>query len=187
MSLIRLPISTLAFLACFAGLAMAQVGGVDGGGGGGIMVPSQDEDGDTLMRTFRDGVALLAEGKCKEAEEKFEKILKQVPRNSQTNYLRGVALQCMHRYKASLRYFQRAKRDDAEFWQAYGGLGISYLAIDRVDRARKELDELTKYKRLCEKPNRRCPPELLKAYEKLATAFERAEGGVDDSVEGPQR
>jgi len=176
---------------CFASVASAQGGAVDGGGGGGPMVPSQENDGDTLMRTFEDGVALLADGECKEAEDKFEKVLKTVPRNSQANYLRGICLQCMHNYKGSIRYFRRAKRDDAEFWQAYGALGISYLAIDRSKQARAELDELAKYKRLCERPRRKCPVELLKAYEKLSTAFERVEGGIDPTpepegpIEGP--
>lgn len=170
---------------CVAQVASAQGGGVDGGGGGGKMVPSQDNDGDTLMRTFEDGVAYLAEGECEEAEKKFEKVLKKVPRNSEANYLRGISRQCMRDWKGSIRYFRRAKRDDLEFWQAYGALGISYLAIDRPKQARKEFDELAKYKRLCEMPRRKCPVELLKAYEKLRTAFERVEGGVTPSEEGP--
>jgi hypothetical protein len=161
--------------------ASAQGGGFDGGGGGGKMVPDQDEDGPALSEVFSDGVKFLADGKCKEAEDKFEFVLKKVPRNSQANYLRGIALQCQHRYKSSIRYFRIAKRDDAQFYQAYGGLGISYLVLGKSKKAHAELRQLERYMNLCQRKNRRCPPELLKAYKKLATAIERAEGGVPDS------
>lgn len=181
MSCARFTILLLVVLAFFAPSAWGQLGEGLGDRGSGRMVPEKGKDGDALQKIFQDGVDYLAEGECDRAEEKFEKVLDKVPRNSQTNYLRGIALQCMRRYEVSIRYFRRAKRDDSEYYQAYGALGISYLALDDADRARRELEELSKYKRMCEQGNLRCPPELLKAYKKLATAIERAEG----SVEGP--
>lgn len=182
---VRLLLSVVLFVAfsltASVETASAQRGGLDGGGGGGKMVPDQYEDGATLSEVFSDGVKFLADGKCKEAEDKFEFVLKKVPRNSQANYLRGVALQCQHRYKSSVRYFRIAKRDDAQFYQAYSGLGISYLALGKSKNAHEELQQLERYMNLCQRKNRKCPPELLKAYKKLATAIERAEGGVPDS------
>jgi tetratricopeptide (TPR) repeat protein len=169
------------FVALPVRIASSQGGGVDGGGGGGKMVPGRDEDGSTLSEVFREGVAFLADGKCKKAEDKFQFVLKTVPRNSQANYLRGIALQCQKRYNSSIRYFKRAKRDDAQFYQAYGGLGISYLALGKPARARDERRRLGKFMRLCQRKNRICPPELLKTHKKLTTAIERAEGGVRDS------
>ena len=164
----------------------AAGGGVDGGGGGGRMAPSQDEDGSSLSKIFREGVAFLTDGECKRAEKKFRDVLKKVPRNSEANYLRGIALQCQQNFKSSVRYFKRAKRDDAEFYQAYGALGISYLALGSPERALDALKELTTFKEICEQGNLRCPPELLKAHKKLATAIERAEGGLETPPEDVQ-
>ncbi len=182
---VRLVMSVVVFaalsLTTSVETASAQGGGIDGGGGGGKMVPDQDEDGASLSQVFRDGVKFLTDGKCKEAEDKFEFVLKKVPRNSQANYLRGIALQCQHRYKSSIRYFRIAKRDDSQFYQAYGGLGISYLVLGKSESAHEELQQLERFLKLCQRKNFKCPLELLKAHKKLKTAIERAEGGVPDS------
>jgi tetratricopeptide (TPR) repeat protein len=154
----------------------APGGGWDGGGGGGDMVPSRDRDGPGLAQTYRDGVAFLAEGECKRAEKKFNAVLKQVPRNSEANYLRGIALQCQKKHKSAVRYFKRAKRDDAQFYPAYGALGISYLTLERPDLAERELKELDRFKERCESGNQICPPALLKSHEKLSTAIKMLQG-----------
>ena len=161
MAPIRTLVLAVVFAALFAPVVEAQMRGIDRGAA--RAVPGKDEDGPGLQKVFQAGVDYLVEGDCKRAEEMFERVLEKVPRNSETNYLRGVALQCMDRYTESVRYFRRAKRDDADFFQAYGGLGISYLALDRPEKAHDEFDELARFKRLCERGNRCCPPELLKA------------------------
>jgi tetratricopeptide (TPR) repeat protein len=182
MSSIRSITLILALATGLAPLAAAQMRGIDRGAA--PAVPGQDEDGPSLSKVFQTGVDYLVDGDCKRAEEMFERVLDKVPRNSETNYLRGVALQCMDRYDESVRYFRRAKRDDADFFQAYGGLGISYLALERPEKAHREFEELAKFKRLCEQGHRRCPPELLKAYEKLRTAIERVEGAAPGEERG---
>ena len=159
----------------------AGAGGIDGGGGGGAMVPSDDRDGPGLVQTYKDGVAFLAEGECKRAEKKFIAVLKKVPRNSEANYLRGIALQCQKKHKSAVRYFKRAKRDDAQFYPAYGALGISYLTLERPDLAKMELKELDRFKVRCEGGNRICPPALLKSHQKLSTAIKMLEGQAVDS------
>lgn len=154
-------------------VAFGYGGGVDGGGGGGEMVPSRTTK---LTEIYKDGVALLADGKCKKAEKKFKAVLKKVPRNSDANYLRGISLQCQKNPKASIRYFKRAKRDDHQFYRAYGALGISYLMLDRADLAEKEMAQLREFKRLCQTGNRICPPALLKVHQKLSDAMKRTQG-----------
>ena len=151
-------------------------GGIDGGGGGGGMVPSHDRDGPGLVQTYRDGVAFLAEGKCKKAARKFSAVLKEVPRNSEAHYLLGISLQCQDRHKSAVRYFKRSKRDDAQFYQAYGALGITYLTLERPDLAEKELNDLTVFKELCQLGDRICPPTLLKSHQKLEAALMRIQG-----------
>jgi tetratricopeptide (TPR) repeat protein len=154
----------------------APGGGWDGGGGGGDMVPSGDRDGPGLTQTYRDGVAFLAEGECKRAARKFSAVLKRVPRNSEANYLLGISLQCQDKHKSAVRYFRRAKRDDAQFYQAYEALGISYLTLERPDLAENELVKLGEYKDLCQTGNRICPEKLLKSHRKLLAAIRRVEG-----------
>lgn len=177
MSFLRL--SSLFFVALLFATQVASGapgGGMDGGGGGGDMVPSQDRGGPGLVQTYKDGVAFLAEGECKRAARKFSAVLKKVPRNSEANYLLGISLQCQDRHKSAIRYFKRAKRDDAQFYPAYGALGITYLTLERPDLAEKELNDLTVFKELCEIGDRICPPALLKSHEKLATAIKMLEG-----------
>jgi tetratricopeptide (TPR) repeat protein len=148
-------------------------GGVDGGGGGGEMVPSRTTK---LTETYRDGVSFLAEGECKRAEKKFRAVLKKVPRNSEANYLLGISLQCQKDHKSAIRYFKKAKSDDAQFYQAYEALGISYLTLERPDLAAKELQELDVFKELCGIGNRRCSEKLLKSHRKLLAATMRIAG-----------
>ena len=148
-------------------------GGFDGGGGGGEMVPSNTTK---LTETYRDGVTFLADGECKRAEKKFRAVLKKVPRNSEANYLLGISLQCRKDHKSAIRYFKRAKRDDIQFYQAYGALGITYLTLERSDLAEQELQKLSEFKDLCQSGNRICPPELLKSHQKLLEATKRTQG-----------
>jgi len=161
--------------------AQAAGGGVDGGGGGGKMVPDQDEDGPGLTRIFNEGVQMLTEGECKLAEKKFKRVLKKVPRNSETNYLRGVALQCQDKHKQAIRYFKRAKRDDAAYFRAYTELGMSYLILGRPDLANKELTQLDRMAATC---GERCPQLLLKSVKKLRLALDRVEGRMVDPDRG---
>lgn len=153
--------------------ALAQGGGVDGGGGGGRAVPDQDNDGPGLTKLFKQGVNLLTKGDCKLAERKFKRVLKKVPRNSEANYLRGVSLQCQDKHKQAIRYFKRARRDNALFYRAYAELGMSYLVLNRPDLASPQLRELEKLKRTC---GDRCPSYLLKSVAKLRKAFDRIKG-----------
>ena len=177
MSVLRFSSLILVGLVFAAQIASAAGGGgMDGGGGGGDMVPSRDRDGPGLAQTYRDGVAFLAEGECKRAARKFSAVLKKVPRNSEANYLLGISLQCQDRHKSAVRYFKRAKRDDAQFYPAYGALGITYLTLERPDLAEKELNDLTVFKELCEIGDRICPPTLLKSHRKLSTAIKMLQG-----------
>ena len=157
----------------FSAQLASGAGGIDGGGGGGDMVPSRTTK---LTETFKDGVNFLTEGECKRAEKKFRAVLKKVPRNSEANYLLGISLQCQREHESAVRYFKRAKRDDAQFYQAYEALGISYLTLERPDLAEKELATLDSFKDLCQVGNRICPEKLLKSHRKLLAATKRVEG-----------
>lgn len=182
MSLIRVLL-----LSVIGSLLAVQVafgaGGVDGGGGGGNLVPNLEQAGPNLSKVFSEGVAFLAERDCKRAEKKFRAVLKEVPRNSEANYLCGISLQCQRDHKAAIRYFRRAKRDDFQFYQAFEALGISYLSLERPDLAQNELNELDWFKRICQIGNRICPGKLLKSHRKLLTAIRRVEGRLVESEE----
>jgi Flp pilus assembly protein TadD len=187
MSILRSAILIVASLLFMVQVALAAPGGgVDGGGGGGRMVPSRDNDGATLSKLFSEGVAFLTEGECKLAEKKFRKVLKKVPRNSEANYLRGISLQCQRNHKSAIRYFKKAKRDDAQFYQAYEALGISYLTLERPDLAERELTVLSDFLEQCSGPRQICPPTLLKSHEKLLVALKRTEGQSVESPDGDQ-
>ncbi len=174
MSVLRLSLMIAVGLLLSGQIAFgASGGGVDGGGGGGDAVPGRDRDGPTLSTLFQEGVTFLVDGECKNAEKKFRKVLKKVPRNSEANYLRGISLQCQDRHKFAVRYFKRAKRDDFQFYQAYEALGITYLTLERPDLALRELEELSTFKELCGIGNRICPEKLLKSHRKLLAAMKR--------------
>lgn len=181
-----LSISRFVLAAAFLGgivfatpAAIAGGGGVDGGGGGGAgLMPLESESGPGLTNVFRQGISFLTEGKCKDAEKKFERVLKKVPRNSQANYLRGVSLQCQRRYKRAVRFFKLARRDDAKYWAAYEQLGMSYLVLNRRDLAEMELARLDDLKDMC---RLRCPAGLLKSRGNLIDAMKRIDGEPLDS------
>lgn len=188
-SRLAIPALLLSFCLSWAipPIASAVLGdSLDVVGGDGQLAPTFENQGVKLTEIFREGVQLLADGKCKRAEKKFEAVLEKVPRNSDTNYLRGVALQCQHKYKKALRYFKHAKRDDANYYIAYEKLGVSYLAIGGMDEAKGELLELTRIADAC---GDRCPMKLLKAKRKLAEAIARFEGVevVPAKAEKPRR
>ena len=152
--------------------ASAQLGGaVDRGGDNAL--PDQDHDGPGLTKIFSEGVALLTKRDCKLAEKKFIRVLKDVPRNSEANYLRGLALQCQDKHKQAIRYFKRARRDDASFYRAYAELGMSYLILNRPDLAEPQLFELNRMVGTC---GERCPAHLLKSVAKLRKAMQRIDG-----------
>lgn len=159
-------------------IAIADGGGVDGGGGGGRLVPLESQSGPGLTKIFDQGVSFLTEGKCKDAEKKFEHVLEKVPRNSQANFLRGVSLQCQNRYKRAIRFFKLARRDDAKYWAAYEQLGMSYLVLKRRDLAEMELARLDEFKDMC---RLRCPAGLLKSRGNLIDAMKRIDGEELDS------
>jgi tetratricopeptide (TPR) repeat protein len=158
---------------------LAQTANAGGAGGanpgipGAARVPDKSRSGPGLTKIFEVGVALLTEGKCKRAEKKFIRVLKTVPRNSEANYLRGVALQCQNKHKQAVRYFKRSKRDDEGFHRSYAELGMSYLVLERPDLAREQLDALERRHSFCLS---RCPLDLKKALAKLRSAFDRIEG-----------
>ena len=185
MSLARFSITVVAFVLVSTHLASGNPSGLmDGVGGGGQLAPEREQMGQGLADTYREGVKLLADGECKRAEKKFKVVLDKVPRNSDANYLRGVALQCQHRYKKALSYFRRAKRDDASYFLAYTKLGISYLALGGTDEAKGELEELASMHRAC---GERCPRKLLKAEQSLAEAIADFEGVEAVSVEKDEK
>jgi len=148
-------------------------GGANPGSQGGDLVPDKSKSGPGLTKIFEAGVEFLVAGDCKRAEKKFKRVLKTVPRNSEANYLRGVALQCQDKHKQAVRYFKRSKRDDAGFHRAYAELGLSYLVLERPDLAREQLNALQRRKSIC---GSRCPLDLKKAFAKLRSAFDRIEG-----------
>jgi hypothetical protein len=169
MTFARFTIGVLALLLCSAGMATAQYVNQ----GDGRLVPQQGRGGDTVTVLYRDGVEFLKKGECKDAEKKFLKVLDAVPRNSEANYLCGVALQCQKDFDGSVRYFRRAKRDDAHFYRAYEALGISALALGSREHAQRELDALDEFVGECGK---KCPPILVRSRQKLVDAIAKFDG-----------
>ncbi|MFP6653986.1 MAG: hypothetical protein VCB25_00045 [Myxococcota bacterium] len=161
------------FFALTAPCALAADNPIVDGGGSGRLVPDFGRGGPGLTQLFKDGVALLTEGECARAGKKFRRVLKKVPRNAETNYLHGLALQCQKKHKQAIRFFQRAKRDDQEFFRAYTEMGLSYLILGRTDLAKIQMTALEQMKSTCRD---RCPAKLLKSVAKLRRAIDRIEG-----------
>lgn len=157
---------------CFAlSVQLASAAGGGGGDGGGGLGGGGGR-GPDLNETFRDGMALLAEGDCKKAARKFRTILKAVKRNPEANYLQGVALACQGKHKAATRSLNKAVRYDEKLYDAYEKLGRSYLALGQPEKAEAQLVRLDAFKQEC---GEECPERLRKAHAKLASVIDRLE------------
>ena len=152
------------------------------GGGGQWSGPSRGGSGKSgagLEKTYREGTQLLEEGECGEAERKFRKVLKAVPKSPEANLFRGMALQCQQKFDASTRYFKRARRHDKKLYVAYQLLGVAYLELGKSKAARNQLDDLARLLEACEGD---CSERLMQAHSKLAAAISASDHDAADST-----
>lgn len=165
MNPVRMVLSLVVVLALSG--PFAQAASAAGGGGGGGLGGAQGSGRD-LNKVFQEAVQLLADGDCKKAARNFKKVLKAASRNPEANYLRGVALQCLNKHKAAVRYYKKAVKYDDEFYVAYERLGTAYLAIGKSEDAVAQLRELETFRETC---GQDCPAKLHQAHASLESAI----------------
>ena len=98
---------------------------------------------------YQDGLKSLRNSDFKNAEKKFDRVIKSTRRNPQANYYMGVAKVGQDKHKSATRYFKAAVRYDETFYEAYAGLGKAYANAGKTEKAQKVVAELNERAASC--------------------------------------
>lgn len=161
-------------------LVWAAGGGGGGGGGQWQGIGGGGGSSRRLSKLFREGTELLAEGECANAEKKFRKVVKAVPKNPEAHFLLGATYRCQGEHKSAIRAFKKAKRYDSELYAAYQMLGASYLELGDRAEAEAELADLSEMLTACAEA---CSDKMKAAHAKLRAALE-VEAGAPERGDG---
>lgn len=138
-----------------------------GGGGGGSSAPSSSGPSYDPVEEYQSGVEFLKIGEYAKAERAFKRVTKVAKKDANTRYMLGLAHYAQDEFKAAAKSFERAVKYDAKLYQAYGKLGVSYLNIDKADKAEGVLADLQAASSACASA---CPEA-----EKIAAAISEIE------------
>jgi tetratricopeptide (TPR) repeat protein len=127
-------------LAAWAASSQAAPGG--GGGGGSPSMPSSSAPQFDPAAEYRAGVEHLQANRFKEAKKAFDHVLEVAPRDANTNFLAGLAVNGLGDAKGARRYFERAVRADKKMVAAHRELGLVYAKLGDWEKARAQLDRL---------------------------------------------
>ncbi|MEM9176506.1 MAG: hypothetical protein AAGC67_14885 [Myxococcota bacterium] len=172
-----------AILAGSAGLAGAQLpGGVIPGVAPdpGLALPNWDADelqGSTvqkrdIVKAYQQAIEQLEDGRCRDALSKFDYVLEFVDDDPNVYYAAATAARCARSFRSAMGLYESTIEFDPARWEAYRGLGISYLALGDLEGATDTLGELDLAKAECADA---CAPELESAYAALRKVLEKAE------------
>lgn len=126
-----------ALLIAVAALALSGAPAIAGGGGGssGSSSPSSSGPSYDPVEEYQKGVELLKTGEYSKAEKAFKRVTKVAKKDANTRYMLGLAHYGQDEFKAAAKSFERAVKYDAKLYQAHGKLGLSYLEIDKAEKA----------------------------------------------------
>lgn len=138
---------TLFLAASFAGLTLSTTaigaapgggGGSPGGsGGGGFSGPSYNPAADYQL-----GVQALKDGKYKEADKAFDKVLNAVPSDPVVLLLYGLSKAGQNDLKGARKAYERSVRADKKNIDAHRELGVTYAKLGEAPKAADELKTL---------------------------------------------
>ncbi len=142
---------------------------------GGGSLPSAQVD---PAEAYREGVEALQAEDYKKAEQKFGDVLEVAPKNPEANYFMGVAKVGRGKTKSSIRYFEKAIKERANFTEAREQLALAQLALGDREAAGEQLAALKAQAAACESE------ECGAAYvERLALAVSRVEAAMTSPPE----
>lgn len=140
-----------AVLIAIATLALGGAPALAGGGGGssGSSAPSSSGPSYDPVEEYQKGVEHLKAGEYAKAERAFKRVTKVARKDANTRYMLGLAHYGQEEYKSAAKSLERAIKYDAKLYQAHGKLGVSYLKIDKVEKAEAVLSKLRTAEETC--------------------------------------
>ena len=119
---------------------------------------------------YRQGIAALQAERYEEAKRLFEHVLTVAPRDTNTNFLAGLAHAGLGDFHGARNYYEQALRTDPTFIPARRELGIAYLMLGQRARAEEQLAVLGRLRNECAADCSRAP-EIASAIEALTAAL----------------
>ena len=140
-----------ALLIAVATLALSGAPALAGGGGGssGSSAPSSSGPSYDPVEEYQKGVEHLKAGEYAKAERAFKRVTKVAKKDANTRYMLGLAHYGQEEYKAAAKSLERAVKYDAALYHAHGKLGVSYLKIDKAEKADAVLSTLRDAEEAC--------------------------------------
>ena len=124
--------------AALASSALANMGGMSGGGG----MPSMTGPSFNPAAEYKKGLDALGASNFKDAAKSFDKVLSVAPKNVQTLVADGYAHAGMQDYSGARDVYKKALNIDSNHIMARRGLALALVSLGDKDGASKELDTL---------------------------------------------
>ena len=128
-----------------ASLALANTGGMSGGGG----MPSMSGPSFNPAAEYKKGLDALNDNNFKDAARSFDRVLTAVPKNVQTLVADGYAHAGMQDYSGARDAYKKALNVDSNHIMARRGLALALVSLGDKDGAAKELDTLKSRAQAC--------------------------------------
>jgi tetratricopeptide (TPR) repeat protein len=131
-----------AFLVAVAAIAFSGVPAIAGGSGSGSSSPSSSAPSYDPVEEYQSGVEALQAGEYKKAERAFKRVTKVAKKDANTRYMLGLAHLGQEEYKAAAKSLEKAVKYDGKLYRAHAKLGMTYLKLDKPEKADEVLAAL---------------------------------------------
>ncbi len=139
----RVP--AIASIILFGTLTATAVAMPSGGGGGSMSTPSVSAPDFDAAKVYREAVEQLKAGKNAEAKVSLAKLLKEIPRDANIQFLAGMADAGLNDFKGAQDHYEKAVKYDRKLVAAHEQLALTYAK--QGDRAKADA-ALAKLKKL---------------------------------------
>jgi tetratricopeptide (TPR) repeat protein len=139
----RVP--AIASIILFGTLTATAVAMPSGGGGGSMSTPSVSAPDFDAAKVYREAVEQLKAGKNAEAKVSLAKLLKEIPRDANIQFLAGMADAGLNDLKGAQDHYEKAVKYDRKLVAAHEQLALTYAK--QGDRAKADA-ALAKLKKL---------------------------------------
>lgn len=137
----RLVFPIVAAAALGGGSTIAVASG--GGGGGGMDMPSMSTPQYDPATEYAKGVEALNASRFAEARRAFDNVLSVAPKDANSAFLAGTAMDALDKPKDAKRYYERAVKNDGERVDAHRALALALVKLADKPKAQAQLDWLT--------------------------------------------
>lgn len=138
-----------ALLIAVAAIAFSGAPAIAGGSGSGSTSPSSSAPSYDPVEEYQAGVQALQAGEFKKAERAFKRVTKVAKKDANTRYMLGLAHLGQEEYKAAAKSLEKAVKYDAKLYRAHAKLGMTYLKLDKADKADGVLAKLQEASTAC--------------------------------------